>query len=176
MMTILALVLSLLISSAKTTIPDFRISNEQFSQFMAYCAEFGKYYSTMEEIQYRTAIYFEKDQYIEERNAKENGERTVVSHNKFSDWSNDEYRRLLKSNGTSRESSEKDKLQTLFREVKPTYLEKEQLTNSIDWRDTGAIGPVKNQGQCGSCWAFATACCLEAGQFFATNQYLALSE
>lgn len=39
----------------------------------------------------------------------------------------------------------------------------------FSWNDTGLLSPVKNQGQCGSCWAFATTNVLET--FMRINNY-----
>jgi C1A family cysteine protease len=40
---------------------------------------------------------------------------------------------------------------------------------SIDWRELGIVTPVKNQGSCGSCWAFAAVAFLES-EFIKRNK------
>jgi len=50
------------------------------------------------------------------------------------------------------------------------------LPESVDWRTKGAVTPIKNQGQCGSCWTFSTTGVLEGNYFLQHQKLLSFSE
>lgn len=50
------------------------------------------------------------------------------------------------------------------------------IPKSIDWRDKGAVTPVKEQGHCNVCWAYSSCGALEAAHFLKTGDLIPLSE
>merc|ERR1712002_82859 len=122
------------------------------SQFQAFEHEFGKTYKSSTERLSRFATFMKNVKEIEEHNKSGKSSYKKVI-NKFADMTQEEF---MTMNGYKNAP----KPGTKFADVRDVKVE--DLPASVDWRDKGAISAVKDQGYCGSCWAFATVETLES--------------
>lgn len=135
----------------------------------------GKQYMGPELEAYRFAIFKNNVEVIQKHNQDySSGIYTYrLGLNEFADWTVDEFRsRFL---GTRMNLTDRGHPSVHVGTFLPLP-EHVSVAENVDWRESGAVTPVKNQGSCGSCWAFSTTGSLEGAHFRATNELVSLSE
>ena len=131
-------------------------------EFLKYVAKYGKSYGTKEEFEFRADLFKKTLTALSQENSK-NDNTFRVAANKFADWTPAEYRRMLA-------------YKPLRGNVTPVVDTPVSIPTSIDWRTEGAVNPVKDQGQCGSCWAFSAVGAMESRIKIKTGTLPSLSE
>merc|ERR1719199_431165 len=132
-------------------------------KFMSFISENNRSYGTVAEYKFRLAQFEKRVAEHERWNAIE-GQTSTQGVNHLTDRTDDEIKML---NG--------------FKQM-PTVVEKNYVAYDasasapIDWRAKGGVTPVKDQGQCGSCWSFSTTGSMEGAHFVATGNLVSLSE
>jgi len=146
-------------------------ADAQFSQFMQFTTKFNKTYASPEEFAFRFQVFQQTLVRIENYRLQhfeatgESGEG-VYGITKFADLTAEEF----KARYLGYKPSGKPRTAPVVRAA--TNVE---APSSFDWRDKGAISPVKNQADCGSCWAFSATETIESFNFLAGNPLQTLS-
>jgi len=133
--------------------------------FTSYLAEHNKAYDTVEEFNKRFDIFMAFDAVVEAINADERS-TFKAAHNKFSDWTKEEFEKTLGLKNT---------INGYIQEIIDDWYESDKINTEIDlpeswsWRDQGMTSPVKDQGYCGSCWAISAIDAVESAWMIAGN-------
>jgi len=140
-----------------------------FSDFMT---QAGKTYATREELVLRRGIFASNVAKIEAHNLDFAAGRTSfeMGVNAFADMTAAEWKADYASGYRAKEK------RSVNVQTSMLLTPKSALPTSVDWEAAGAVTPVKDQGQCGSCWAFSTTGATEGAAFISTGKLTSISE
>ncbi|XP_058793260.1 procathepsin L-like [Phymastichus coffea] len=158
----------------------FSVYDTILEEWQLFKTMYRKNYANFEE-KVRFNIYMENRKKIAEHNKKfEGGEVTFsMAINRFGDMTSYEVSRKMNGfNKTARTKQVEEYVEPSELAEGATFIEPAnvELPNQIDWRKQGAVSPIKDQGECGSCWAFSSTGALEGQHFRRNGTLISLSE
>ncbi|CAH9091402.1 unnamed protein product [Cuscuta europaea] len=148
-----------------------RTEEEVNALYESWLVKHGKSYNGLAgERETRFEIFKDNLKYIDEQNSRSD-RPYKLGLNRFADLTNEEYRSTYL--GTRPEARRR-----IAKRRRDQYSPKVgvSLPESVDWREKGAVAEVKDQGSCGSCWAFSTIAAVEGINQIATGELISLSE
>ncbi|XP_057954866.1 ervatamin-B [Malania oleifera] len=134
-------------------------------RYEKWLAQYGRRYKDRDEWEQRFGIYQSNIEYVDFINSQNLSFR--LADNKFADMTNEEFR----SNFLGLQHHKPQRRNQTFR-----YGNCIGSPDSVDWRQHGAVTPIKDQGQCGSCWAFSAVAAVEGINKIKAGQLVSLSE
>jgi C1A family cysteine protease len=139
------------------------------SKFLAWQKKYEITFSDNEEFMKRFEIFVQNDDIIEAHNAAELSYK--LGHNQFSHLTLDEFHEHVGLN-----SGVPEFFESRGTGANPIHQVSASAPSSVDWVPVGAVTGVKDQGSCGSCWAFSTTGSLEGAYFLKYGTLLSFSE
>ncbi|KHN32068.1 Vignain [Glycine soja] len=131
-------------------------------------ARYAKVYKDPEEREKRFKIFKENVNYIEAFNNAAN-KPYKLGINQFADLTNEEF--IVPRNRFNGHMRFSFITTTTFK-----YENVTALPSTVDWRQKGAVTPIKDQGQCGCCWAFSAVAATEGIHALNSGKLISLSE
>lgn len=141
--------------------------------FEDYATAFGKTYATPAERESREAIFARNLAVIKAHNANPD-KLFVMAVNHMADMTDEEFRAV----STGHTPVSRRGLAPYLRGVSTIAEAPKKHTSiaaALDWRNHSVVTPVKNQGGCGSCWAFASVANMESHYAIKTGELHELS-
>ncbi|KAA8537373.1 hypothetical protein F0562_026940 [Nyssa sinensis] len=149
--------------------PDDLTSMDRLIDLFESCmSKHGKTYQSFEEKLHKFEVFKDNLKHIDDRNKKVSN--YWLGLNEFADLSYEEFKKMylgLKAELPKRRRESPEEF---------TYRDVLDLPKSVVWRKKGAVTNVKNQGSCGSCWAFSTIAAVEGINQIVTGNLTSLSE
>lgn len=139
-------------------------SSCSLSKWAKFKEKFGKRYERLAEDRQRRAIFCDNLRWIVEQNSLNLTYRLGLNH--FSDLTPNEFASMMPQLEPMYHASDLSEARFSNR-LAPSLLASsdKEPPAEVDWRKfPNVVGPVKSQGQCGSCWAFAAVALLESAQ------------
>jgi cathepsin L len=144
--------------------PDYLSTYPSFDEFKVI---YNKSYLDTETESLRSQVYHMNLAFIHKENQM--GHTYTLDVNEFADMKPTEFFRNYRSTTYRFEKSH-------FYANKVIDFNSVVVPESIDWVANGAVTPIKNQGQCGSCWSFSTTGAIEGIHAIKTGELVSLSE